>query len=54
MLFIAGSLTFLLDVWLRFWAEADEAKPGTRTGMYFGVYAMFAVAGLIIIGADVW
>ncbi|TVY60887.1 ABC transporter FUM19 [Lachnellula suecica] len=36
------------QLWIKFWTEADSRHPGDRTGMFYGVYVMFGVVGLIM------
>lgn len=46
-------LTCLSELWLKTWSEANE-RGHVNTGMYFGIFTMASVVGLLIIGVDVW
>ncbi len=54
---LASAFTFahyFPQVWLKWWAESETSNPGAKTRMYFGVYAMFGVIGLALLGICFW
>ncbi|RDW69977.1 hypothetical protein BP5796_08374 [Coleophoma crateriformis] len=41
------------QLWVKWWAEADTAHPGSQTRMYYSVYLVLGVVGLAFVAASV-
>jgi ATP-binding cassette subfamily C (CFTR/MRP) protein 1 len=39
---------------LKWWADANAGKSTQKTGMYLGVYSVFEVTAVVLLGLLVW
>jgi len=37
-----------------YWSQADTSHPGAQSGMYYSLYAMFGIVGLLCTGLNIW
>ncbi|KAL3425921.1 ABC multidrug transporter, partial [Phlyctema vagabunda] len=44
---------FFPQIWVKWWAEADSRNPGAQTGLYYTVYLLLGVIGLLLVGSAV-
>lgn len=49
---ILMDLHYSLALWLRSWTADNERDPNTGIGSWVGVYMLFAVANVVMIGVE--
>ncbi|GKT57152.1 ABC multudrug transporter [Colletotrichum tofieldiae] len=49
-----GWLYSLGEIWLKFWTEEDARTGSADTAYYLGIYAAISIAGLLVIGINIW
>lgn len=47
-------LTLEIDIWLKWWTEANHDHADASTAMYYGVYSALLCVWIAFVGIDCW